>query len=213
MRQARWEMMASARQVQLAACAPSGLECAVIAASPRIVAADVPQMTLEASVWGDELYPYTMVPGYAGYGLGRVDRAEREREEEAYLRAERARHRNDDPHLRSCKAVTGYHIHATDGEIGHVAGYLVDDETWAILYLIVDTSNWWVGHKVLIAPAWITGVHWSNQTVSVNLSCESAKSAPVYDPDAMWSRELDRSLYQHYGRTGYWSGSALAAEI
>ena len=85
-------------------------------------------------VWGDGVYPYAMVPGYAGYGLDRVDRAEREREEEAFLRAERARHRNDDPHLRSCKAVAGYRIHATDGEIGHVAGYLVDDETWAILY-------------------------------------------------------------------------------
>ena len=165
-------------------------------------------------VWGDGVYPYAMVPGYSGYGLERVDRAEREREEEDYLRAERARHRNDDPHLRSCKAVTGYRIHATDGEIGHVAGYLVDDETWAILYLIVDTSNWWVGHKVLIAPAWITGVHWSDQTVSINLSRESVKGAPVYDPDAMWSRELDRSLYRHYGRTGYWAGSAaLATEI
>ena len=165
-------------------------------------------------VWGDGVYPYAMVPGYSGYGLERVDRAEREREEEDYLRAERARHRNDDPHLRSCKAVTGYRIHATDGEIGHVAGYLVDDETWAILYLIVDTSNWWVGHKVLIAPAWITGVHWSDQTVSINLSRESVKGAPGYDPDAMWSRELDRSLYRHYGRTGYWAGSAaLATEI
>ena len=151
-----------------------------------------------------------MVPGYAGYGM---DREQREREEEAYLRAERARHRNDDPHLRSCKAVTGYRIHTTDGEIGHVAGYLVDDETWAILYLIVATSNWWVGHKVLIAPAWITGVHWADQTVSIDLSRESVKDAPVYDPDAMWSRELDRSLYQHYGRAGYWAGSASATEI
>ena len=165
-------------------------------------------------VWGDGLYPYAMAPGYAGYGSDRIDRAEREREQEAYLRAERVRHRNDDPHLRSCRAVTGYHTHATDGEIGHVAGYLVDDETWAILYLIVDTSNWWVGHKVLIAPAWITGVHWSDQTVSINLSRDSIKGAPVYNPDTMWSREQDRNLYQHYGRTGYWAGTAaLTSEI
>ena len=61
-----------------------------------------------------------MVPGYAGYGLGRVDRAGREREEEAYLRAERARHRNDDPHLRSCKAVTGHHIARTRQELSRV---------------------------------------------------------------------------------------------
>jgi hypothetical protein len=165
-------------------------------------------------MWGEGLYPYAMVPGYAGYagyGSDRIDRAERDQEQEAYLRAERTRHRNDDPHLRSCKAVTGYHIQATDGEIGHVTGYLVDDETWSILYMIVDTSNWWVGHKVLIAPAWISGVHWANETVSVDLSRDAIKTAPVYDPEAIWSRALDRSLYQHYGRTGYWADSPVHA--
>ena len=154
-----------------------------------------------AGMWGGGMYPFAMVPGYAGYGL---DRAEREREMEAHLRAERARHRNDDPHLRSSNAVIGYHIHATDGEIGHVAGYLVDEQTWAIRYLVVDTSNWWMGHKVLVAPEWITGVHWSDKTVSVDLSRESVKAAPLYEPDTAWSRQSDLDLYGHYGRAGYW---------
>jgi hypothetical protein len=154
-------------------------------------------------VWGDGLYPYAMVPDYGGGS----DWIERQREMEAGLRAERVRHRNDDPHLRSCQAVTGYHLHAIDGEIGHVAGYLIDDDTWAIRYIIVDTSNWWLGHKVLIAPDWITGVQWSNKTVSVVLSRESVKAAPAFDPNIEWSREQDLSLYQHYGRTGYWADS------
>jgi hypothetical protein len=156
-----------------------------------------------AGMWGGGMYPYAMVPGYAGYG---VDRVEREREMEDYLRSERARHRNDDPQLRSCNAVVRYHLHATDGEIGHVCGFLLDGQTWAIRYLIVDTSNWWMGHKVLVAPEWISGVHWSDNTVSVDLSRESVKAAPVYDPHtAAWSLELDRDLYRHYGRKSYWS--------
>jgi len=65
---------------------------------------------------------------------------------------------HDDPHLRSCNAVMKYHIRATDGDIGHVSGLLVDDETWAIRYLIIDTSNWWLGHQMLIAPQWIEDV-------------------------------------------------------
>jgi hypothetical protein len=162
-----------------------------------------------AGLWGGGLYPYAMDPGYVGHGMNRVDRVVREREEAAYLRTERDRHRNDDPHLRSCNAVTGYHIEATDGHIGHVAGYLIDDETWAVRYLIVDTSNWWVGHKVLIAPEWITGVHWSDETVSVNLNRASVKDAPPYDPNVAWSRALDRDLYRHYGRTGYWADSDI----
>src|SRR5205085_4508636 len=32
-----------------------------------------------------------------------------------------------DPHLRSAEAVTGFHVHAIDGEIGHAEDLLVDD--------------------------------------------------------------------------------------
>jgi len=39
-----------------------------------------------------------------------------------------------DPNLRSARDVMGYYINATDGDIGHVEDFLVDDETWAILH-------------------------------------------------------------------------------
>jgi hypothetical protein len=168
-----------------------------------------------AGLWGDGMFPYAMAPGYGGYG---IDRVERERQLAAYLRDERESNRNsdhkDDPHLRSCNAVTGYHLHAIDGDIGHVSGFLVDDETWAIRYLIVDTSNWWVGHKVLVAPPWITSVNWADQTVSVSLSRKSIKAAPRYDPAVPWSRNQDESLYAHHRRTGFWAGNTrLETEI
>lgn len=67
-------------------------------------------------------------------------------------------HTTDDCHLRSCSAVRGSPIHATDGDIGHIENVLVDDHTWAIRYLIVDTSHWWGGHRVLVAPQWIDAV-------------------------------------------------------
>ena len=47
-----------------------------------------------------------------------------------------------DPHVRSVEEVTGYHIHAVDGEIGHVENFMVDDADWGIRYFIVDTRNW-----------------------------------------------------------------------
>jgi hypothetical protein len=158
-------------------------------------------------IWGDGLYPYG-VPPYISNGPGW---AERQREDETALAAERSRHRNDDPHLRSCEAVSGYHVHATDGEIGHVSGFLVDEATWAIRYLIVDTSNWWMGHEVLIAPPWISGVRWSDKTVSVDLDRASVKASPPYDPNALPGRDWERNLHNHFGRTGYWS-SAEALE-
>jgi hypothetical protein len=104
-------------------------------------------------------------------------------------------------------------VQATDGEIGHVSGFLVDELTWAIRYLVVDTSNWWMGHQVLIAPPWIAGVHWSDKTVAVDLSRDAVKASPRYDPKALLDRDWERSLHQHYGRTGYWSSAeALEAQ-
>ena len=114
------------------------------------------------------------------------------------------RHRDDDPHLRSCEAIVGYHLHVTAGEVGHVEGFLVDDETWAIRYLVVNTSNWWLGHKVLIAPQWISGVHWSDQSVTVDLSREAVRTAPVYEPSVALDRPREMSLHTHYGLPPYW---------
>jgi len=73
--------------------------------------------------------------------------------------------RRDDPHLRSTRQVTGYHIHATDGELGHVEDFIVDDENWAVRFLVVDTRNWLPGKKVLLSPQWIERVEWADSSV------------------------------------------------
>jgi uncharacterized protein YrrD len=157
-----------------------------------------------SGLWGEGMYPYGVVPVFAGNG---PDWAERQREQEAAMAAERARHRNDDPHLRSCAEVNGYHVLASDGEIGHVSGFLVDEDSWALRYLVVDTSNWWMGHKVLVAPPWIGGMDWSDKTVSVDLSRTAVQASPPYDASVLLDRAWERNLHQHYGRTGYWSAA------
>ena len=109
-------------------------------------------------------------------------------------------HQRDDPHLRSANAVLKYHIHASDGYIGRVEGLLVDDETWAIRYLIVDASNWWLGHQVLVAPQWIQGVNWFSSNVSVDLSRKTLKDAPAYAPASSLDRQQEIELLEYYGR-------------
>jgi hypothetical protein len=153
-----------------------------------------------AGLWGGGMIPFAMLPGQAELPLGA---AARERAI-AGAEAERERHRDNDPHLRSCAAVVGYHLQVTDGEVGHVEGFLIDDETWAIRYLVVNTSNWWVGHKVLIAPQWVQGVHWSDRTVAVDLTRDAVQAAPAYDPSADLDRQHEADLYTHYARLPYW---------
>lgn len=87
-----------------------------------------------------------------------------------------------DCHLRSCRAMIGYHIHAKDGDIGHVEELLVDDHAWAIRSLIVNTTNWWFGHHVVVAPPSIEAVSWRDASVSIGLTRQAVKDAPSYDP-------------------------------
>jgi sporulation protein YlmC with PRC-barrel domain len=115
-----------------------------------------------------------------------------------------------DPHLRSVRNVTGYHIEASDGEIGHVEDFVIDDATWAIRYLIVDTRNWWPGKKVLISPHWIDRVSWSDSKVFVNLTRDAIKQAPEYSDDSVLNREYEAGLHGHYGREGYWTSEESA---
>lgn len=158
--------------------------------------------------WGGGMYPNLMLPEEGGFGSPRAMRLE---SENAYARAdiERSEREGEDPHLRSCREVMKYHIHATDGDIGHVAGMMVDDQTWAIRYLIVDTSNWWLGHQLLIAPQWIENVSWFDSKVSVKMTRQAIKDAPPYDPIRQLERIEEAMLYEHYEQPVYWSDAEM----
>ena len=118
--------------------------------------------------------------------------------------AEKAQKESADSHLRSNQAVTGYAIEATDGEIGHVEGFVVDDRAWAIRYIEVATRNWWPGKKVLVSPEWIERVSWTDSEVITRLTREAIKAAPEYIESEPITREYENRLYFHYGVPPYW---------
>ena len=157
-------------------------------------------------IWGNDMYPFGVL---AEYPDSNSMLAQHEQADDDFAAAQRARHRNDDPSLRSCKEVISYHIHASDGDIGHVESLLIDEKTWAIRYMVVNTSNWWVGRKVLIAPLWIEDVRWPDQSVSVNMTRDAIKGAPLYDASKELNRDLEIGLHEYYGRSGYWTDNRL----
>ena len=114
-----------------------------------------------------------------------------------------------DSHLRSTHEVTGYHLLARDGEIGHIEDFVIDDETWAIRYLIVATTDFWPGKKVLISPQWIEKVSWEASKVVIDLSREMIKGAPEYTDGSLPSRDDETGLYGYYNRAGYWVDELL----
>jgi uncharacterized protein YrrD len=110
-----------------------------------------------------------------------------------------------DTHLRSAREVTGYHVHATDGEIGHLEDFLFDDETWEIRYAIIDTKNWWPGKKVLLRPQWIKRVSWADRAIYIDMSRETIQKSPEWEPDKPVSREYELRLHRHFGYAPYWT--------
>jgi hypothetical protein len=89
----------------------------------------------------------------------------------------------DDIHLRSTKAVTGYHIHATDGLIGSVSTFMVDGKSWAICKLVVETGHWYAGKEILISPSMIDRISYEDSTVFVNLTkAEIQQAAGIEQP-------------------------------
>jgi hypothetical protein len=144
-----------------------------------------------AGLWGERDYPGAMLAGMGFTGF------------RGYLTAPSAGP-NADMHLRSCNAVMGYHVHARDGDIGHVQGFLVDDYLWAVRYLIVNTSDWWIGHQVVVSPEWIQDVSWSESRVTIDLDRQAIQDAPAYDEGALIDRDAELRIYNHYGRNGYW---------
>jgi hypothetical protein len=110
-----------------------------------------------------------------------------------------------DPHLRSGNEIARYDVLAADGDIGHVQHLLVDERCWAIRFIVVNTSNWWLGHQVLIAPQWVTGVRWDERQVSVGLTRDAVRGSPPYLPGTRVGRDEEARIYDHYGRPGYWA--------
>ncbi len=146
--------------------------------------------------------------GFFGWAMYWGFENERAKDEES------ARRRNQgDPDLRSANAVRGYHIHASDGLVGHVDDFIIDDEAWAIRYLIVDTKDWLPGKRVLVSPRWIEHISWRKKQVFIAPGRDAIEQAPEYRHESAVTRDYEAALHDHYSSTGYWTDEPLPGKL
>jgi hypothetical protein len=81
---------------------------------------------------------------------------------------------------------------------------LLDDESWILRYLVVDTRDWLPGKHVLLSTEWIRAVDWTHAMIHLNVTEEMIESSPEYDPTAPVTREYEQTLYDYYARPKYW---------
>ena len=102
-------------------------------------------------------------------------------------------------HLRSSHEVTGYRLAAEDGTIGHVRDFLINDATWRVHYLVVDTGRWWRDQRVVFAPEWVERVSWGGHCLHVRLTRSAIQTGPLYRGEDAVTPEYEAALEQHYG--------------
>lgn len=86
----------------------------------------------------------------------------------------------DEFHLRSAKDVTGYHIQTHEGEIGHVTDFIIDDKSWEIRHLVVETGNWYVEKEIVISPTHVERISYEESKVFVDVTKDTIRDAPEY---------------------------------
>jgi hypothetical protein len=120
-------------------------------------------------LWGAEAFPATLLAAVPPLPPTPADEAAAALEHEAALRT----------HLRSARELIGYRVQALDGDAGELDGLTIDDETWAIHGLLIDTRRWWPGGRVVVAPTAVTGVSWDDRSLQLGIDRAAVKAAPA----------------------------------
>jgi sporulation protein YlmC with PRC-barrel domain len=103
--------------------------------------------------------------------------------------------------LRSAKEVIGYTVNGEDGKLGRVDDIIIDDGTWRLLYLVLDTSTKLLnGKKTLIAIAWIKWITYKDREVQLELRQQMIENSPPFDPETPITRSFEEVLYDYHGR-------------
>jgi hypothetical protein len=94
------------------------------------------------------------------------------------MKSQQQHHHRADNHLQSVLAITEYQVKATDGTIGEVDGFMMNDKNWALRDLVVEKNHWYAGKKVLIPTSDIKRISYEQSEVRVNLSAAEIQHTP-----------------------------------
>jgi sporulation protein YlmC with PRC-barrel domain len=105
---------------------------------------------------------------------------------------------SDDPHLRRTKALTGYHIATHEGATGHVTDFMIDDRSWAIRHLVVETGHWFAGKEIALSPSHGQRISYDEFKVFVDVTKETIRETPEYHmPEQTYHDTRTSTNYDH----------------
>jgi uncharacterized protein YrrD len=103
---------------------------------------------------------------------------------ESRRQAEQAAEELTEQPLRSAKKVQGHRVEATDGKVGRVEDFLIDDDFRRILFLAIHVEALLFGKEVLASPRLVSRVEWASSTIYVDTTRQAIKSGQEYNSAA-----------------------------
>lgn len=101
------------------------------------------------------------------------------------------------PPLRSFNRVAGFTLQGRDGTIGRLEDFIVNDENWTIMYMIINLGGLLSNKRVIVSPSLVTSIDWDRSEMTVDLKQQTIHDSPPFDP-AMLTREDFDSEHRRY---------------
>ena len=102
--------------------------------------------------------------------------------------------------LMNTGGIKGYRVFARDNRIGTVEDFIMNDESWAIRYLVVNGTGLKAPRQVVLSPLWFSDLSQAERMMTLDFSIKDIESSPQYDPTRVMHRGDELALFQHYGR-------------
>lgn len=104
---------------------------------------------------------------------------------------------DEGPQLQFVSDLIGiYGIQSDDSEVGLLQDVIVEDETWAVSYLVVNVEP--AGHRVLLATDYIQTMDLGARRIYLAVTKDAILHSPVVSSEQSITPELEQSLREYY---------------
>jgi uncharacterized protein YrrD len=103
------------------------------------------------------------------------------------------------PHFRSLIVMTDASVEAIDDDVGHVQDFLIDADQWRVNYLLVHTTEWWIGEVILISVKAIAGIDYTRNILKLNVNRQVFKDSERFSPEQTVDGAYDETFLTYFG--------------
>ena len=107
---------------------------------------------------------------------------------------------------RTMRDLLGYRVMGTDGSVGKVEDFYLDDIRWTVRHIAVRIGHWPLERHVLLSPQVAMQPNPAARRLPVGLTTEEIRLSPDADCDLPVACQKEVELSKYYTRAFAWGG-------